>query len=200
MEGIRNLMERRQFIFALALVSMSLAVPASVRDSICPVCHGKVVDSADLNDDLSKPSRNLEVWPRGADCLALGGRTRPVCTRCWYALKGNAWIRSSERPDDFHHSLTYAIAAFPMQEKKPARGHAIYTQTLYGADASDGAAESLAFWTLKSDTYIAAIRQYSRLHGLHLVMEDHRSGEIYVTADIDMRPASPWAGPDEDIA
>lgn len=179
-------MDRRQFICGLTLATLSLPLLAGDGHSICPICQGQLANSADLKDDLSRPSRNLEVWSRAADCLVVGDQGGQICTRCWYVFRDGAWTRSSERPDDFHHPLSYAISAFPMPGKNRVRGWAIYQQQLAGADGKDGVVESLSFWAVKSSKYVTAIRQHAKLHRVALEIEEHSSepGEIYVVAEM----------------
>ncbi|MGO1069542.1 hypothetical protein [Lysobacter sp. CA199] len=81
-----------------------------------------------------------------------------------------------------------------MPDKNRLRGSAVYQQQLLGVDGKGGVVESLNFWGAKSNKYVASIRQHSKLHGIHLVMEDHESapGDIYVVAKFDTRSKSSW--------
>ncbi|WP_057916503.1 hypothetical protein [Lysobacter antibioticus] len=169
---------------------MSLSVPLLASDafSACPICkQGHLVDSAKLADDPHRPSRNLEVWSRAADCLAIGEKGGQICTNCWYVSREGSWLRSSEQPDDFYRPLSYAISTFPMPRKSRIKGRAIYEQKLLGSDGAQGFVETLRFWSVKSNEYVAAIQKHAEAHSIEMTLEEHPSepGEIYVVAEIE---------------
>ncbi len=74
-----------------------------------------------------------------------------------------------------------------MPEKNRIRGRAVYEQRLLGAGGNGGVVENLSFWTVKSNKYVATIRQHAKLHGIELEIEEEPSepGEIYVVAEIE---------------
>lgn len=183
-------MDRRGFVLGALLLGAGLPFFARAAFSKCPLCAGAVVSASDLADDLSRPSRNLDLWSRAADCLAIADEGGPVCTRCWYVFRSGNWSRSSERADDFHVPLGAAVATFPVPERHRSDGRLIYRQILLGADGKGGAVEEIAFWARGSARYRAAIRRHAEVHGMRLEIEAHprEPGQIYIVAEFDPRP------------
>ncbi|QWF16367.1 hypothetical protein [Lysobacter capsici] len=177
-------MDRRQFVSGLALLASSLCSRVALGETAqaCPLCGGKVVDAQTLVDDSARRSRNLTAWSRAADCLARPDASGPICTQCWYMKLGGAWVKSSERSDDFYRPLSRAIAGFPMPHRNRIQGRVIYEQRLEPPLGQGELNESLSFWCRKPRAYVARIQAYASANALQLETEEPASepGAIYL--------------------
>lgn len=193
-------MDRRRFVGGLALLASSLFSQVAVGEAApaCPLCGGKVVDARTLADDTTRRSRNLTAWSRAADCLAIPDASGPICTQCWYMKLGSAWVKSSERSDDFYRPLSRAIVGFPMPHRNRIQGRVIYEQRLEPPLGKGELNESLSFWCRKPRTYVARIQAYASANALRLDTEEVASerAAIYVRVGFSaMQAWQPQAGP-----
>jgi len=139
----------------LAVFLLVSSVSALAYDP-CPVCGGRVVIVDKLKDDLSKPSRNIEIWNRSMCAnLLLGGAL--ACTRCWMCSYWfeEKWKRMSEVPDSFIPPLSKAVHDFPV-----AADEASYSREFEGTTLTDSL---LVAW---DESKYAGYREYCKKHDL----------------------------------
>ena len=179
-------MKRRTFLIGLAAVP--LVAFAESDDRRCPICDGRLVRAGIMKDDVSSPSRNLQLWNRSyhGDFWPSYSEDSPICSQCLTAFReyDETWARSTEVLKSFWVPLSPAIAAFPFPSKASVTSRVVFSQEFKGIHADGGLSESVSFWCRCSPKRLKTMETYAAISGLSFSADSSRGepGASYVTA------------------
>jgi len=149
----------------------------------CPVCGGAVVPIEQVQDDTSKPSRNLAVWNRSSCGNLLFGPGSTICPRDWYACSAfsRKWELSLEDPKGLALEMDGRILDLPLPDKGKIRSLVVYSQSIDG----DGVVHSVGFWSDTDESYLDRLNDYAKRAGINVKIERERTpGQTYATAEV----------------
>ena len=152
------------------LLLLFLSVVASYAGLKCPVCRAAAVDTTSQKDDLSKPSKNLEVWNRSICANPFYGKGSYICPKDGYAYEAGfkTWNLSLNDHDRFAHALAGGIRSFPLPAERNITSGVVYSQEF--TDLSS-VKHSLLFWCTTDTGYFKKIRAYAEINALSLGIE-----------------------------
>ena len=156
--------------------------------SSCGVCGGNVVPISSVADDRIKPSRNISVWNRSICANPFYRDSDVICTKCAHAYSTmlKAWSLALQDSGGFQKPLHVSILDFPLPSSSNVTFGIVYRQTLAASNRTD----SVSFWCLDDEQYLAIIQRYSGSSGLSL-RETKGNGrltnQVHVLAEHKMR-------------
>jgi hypothetical protein len=162
----------------------TFAACARTEPQRCPVCGGAVVAVEQVQDDVSKPSRNLDVWNRSSCGNLLFGPGSTICLHDWYAYSAfsKKWELSLEDPKGFALAIDGRIRDLPLPDKGKIPSRVVYSQSLDG----DGLVHSVSFWCDTDESYLNRLSDYAKRAGINVKIERERTpGQTYVKAEIE---------------
>lgn len=148
----------------------------------CGSCGGSVELIASVADDTSKPSRNLSVWNRSVCGNILYGEDDVICTQCSHAYSSmlKAWSLSLQDSRGFQKPLASSILDLPLPTGTNVKSSIVYSQE---CDVSNRT-ESVAFWCLDDQNYLAKAQAYA--DEMNLVLKIDRKerfpSQVYLRA------------------
>jgi hypothetical protein len=158
-------------LFALFLIiAISSGIAISATD-LCPVCHGAVVEVTKQKDDLSKPSKNMDVWNRSSCGNPFSGDGSYICMKDGYAfvVSLNTWNLSLSDRDGFALPLAKSIRSFPLPSKSKYPDNAVYSQEFKSLKS---VTHALQLWCLKDPQYFKTIKAYAKRNELSLTIRN----------------------------
>ena len=173
---------KRTIIATSVVAALVLVLLLQAFAAACPVCGGRVVKTATVNDDTNAPSKNSCVWNRSICGNVLYGPDAVLCTRCWHAHSKLLikWERSSELPASFHRPLGSAIRGVPIPPADAVRSGVVFTQTY----AKKTFAESVSFWCVDDEHLLASLRGYCTTNHLTFSFETNRiAGQVFIKVE-----------------
>ena len=163
-----------------------LAAAARTEPQRCPVCGGAVVAVEQVKDDVSKPSRNLDVWNRSSCGNLLFGPGSVICPHDWYACStfSKKWELSLEDPKGFALEMDSRIRDLPLPDKGKIRSLVVYSQRIDG----DVVVHSVSFWCDTDQHYLDRLNEYAKRAGVKVEIErDRIPGQTYARADVETK-------------
>lgn len=151
--------------FLIAILLLSGILPGRTNET-CLHCGGQLAKVGTVKDDITKPSKNINVWNRSICANPFYGDDSIICTQCWLAhsTRFQRWERSSEVPASFHRPLSTVIRDFPIPSAKDIKSLVVYSQQISGTQVT----ESVVFWCTDSNSLISSFRAYASKHSLSL--------------------------------
>ena len=156
-------------IFALFLLIISRGIASSAIH--CPVCHRAAVEVTTQKDDLSKPSKNMEVWNRSSCANLFYGDGSYICMKDGYAFEASlkTWNLSLSDRDGFVLPLAESIRSFPLPANSKLQSNAVYSQEFKSLKS---VIHALQFWCLTDPEYFKTVKIYAEKNGLSLTIEN----------------------------
>jgi len=158
----------------------------SAEPQVCPVCGGTVVAVEKVKDDVSKPSRNLDVWNRSSCGNPLFGPGSTICPHDSYAYSAflEKWGLSLEDPKGFALEMDGRIRDLPLPDKGKIRSLVVYSQRI----DIDVVVHSVLFWCDTDQRYLDRLDEYAKHAGISLKIERERiPGQTYVKAEVETK-------------
>src|SRR5438067_1217833 len=118
--------------------SSTTRLPSPQLPKVCALCGAPTIATGAIEDDVSRPSKNLSVWNRSICGNPLYRPDAPICTRCWHAYSPTlkSWSLSLPDPNRFRQPLHTDIAGFPLPDEAGIRTHPVYEQQFDGRHLS----------------------------------------------------------------
>lgn len=170
----------------ICVLLFTIAAAACAEPPSCPVCGGAVVAVERVKDDVSKPSRNLDVWNRSSCGNLLFGPGSMICPHDWYAYSAlsKKWELSLEDPEGFALKLDGRIQSVPLPEKGKIRSRVVYSQSIDG----EGVVHSVLFWCDTDQSYLERLREYAKRAGVNVKIEGEKlPGQTYARAEVETK-------------
>jgi len=139
-----------------------------------------------VQDDPSKPSRNIAMWNRSSCGNLLFGPGATICPHDWYAYSAELekWELSLEDPKGFALAMDGRIRDLPLPEKGKIRSGVVYSQSIDG----DKIVHSAGFWCDTDESYLDRLNDYAKRAGINVKIERERTlGQTYATAEVETK-------------
>jgi hypothetical protein len=163
--------ETRTFDFDSAQVPF---LPRPDPPKFCALCGAPTISIGTIEDDRSRPSRNIAVWNRSMCGNLFYGTGSAICSRCWqaYSTPLRRWQLGLDDPSGFYLPLSEEMTQFPLPKSDGAEVHPVYYQEYDGEVLT----EKVAFWCKSDDKYLAAAQAHAAKHSLELKV--YRAGRL----------------------
>jgi hypothetical protein len=142
----------------------------AIPEHRCGGSGGPITTLGTLKDDLTHPSRNIEIWNRSACASLLYDAESPVCTDCWMAYSSvqKRWSRSLANKNAFKIQLAESVAAFPVPDRTLLRSKVVYTQSFDGVSML----EEIRYWAKRDEHYLSLAKEYAARNALRVSVEN----------------------------
>lgn len=142
----------------------------SLGDVRCPVCDKATQPISAQKDDLSKPSKNMDVWNRSSCANLSYGDGSYICMEDGYAFESSfkTWNLTLSDPKGFAHPLVTSIASFPLPPE-PKLTNWFYSQEFKSLRS---VADTVQFWCVTDVVYFEKIKEYAKNNQLTLTIEN----------------------------